>query len=598
MKEAMRHYEMAGTAAKDIPRMLFRLGKIEILNTYASKTDDPALLLWWAQYQESNQAFDAAMDGYRRAKDHLSLVRVLCLTQDFEGAAHVVAATKSRAAAYHLARQFEAQDDIARAIQFYATSGGYSHAIRLSREHQMDGDLMQYALLSKPAQMIECAQYFETKRELEKAVVLYHKGGHLSRAIEVCFQASLFDELHVIADELAHQAQSTTPSNQVNPLVLSQCADFFAKHGHYEKAVPLLLLVHRFDDALNMCVAQKVKITEDMADKLTPAKPASETDTAANKKRMDTLMKLAKCCKQQGAYHLATKKYTQAGAKVKAMKCLLKSGDTEKVVFFANVSRNNDIFVLAGNYLQTLQWHGHVELTKNIVGFYTKAKAFDALAAFYEANATLEIEEGQHYEKAVACLKEAVKALERTSNKDKEKRIARMESRMEGLETLIQAHAAGAMSNPREMVAKLERYIQHLQDHQDNDHANDMEQLCLGEAYKLLVEHAFENQELSQVSALLENMRARKLNVKKYISNRILSQVQMVVRSSTKIMEPEEKVAKGREDLGWKTSASNENEDEAVVDEEMEEEIETAEDSPSAAHNKSSRNRPMVNIRK
>ena len=44
-------------------------------------------------------------------------------------------------------------------------------------------------------------------------------------------------------------------------------------------------------------------------------------------------------CKKQGSYHLATKKYTQAGDKLKAMKCLLKSGDTEKIIFFANVSR-------------------------------------------------------------------------------------------------------------------------------------------------------------------------------------------------------------------------------------------------------------------
>ena len=35
---------------------------------------------------------------------------------------------------------------------------------------------------------------------------------------------------------------------------------------------------------------------------------------------------MAKCCKRQGNYHLASKKYVQAGDKLKAMKCLLKSG--------------------------------------------------------------------------------------------------------------------------------------------------------------------------------------------------------------------------------------------------------------------------------
>ena len=42
----------------------------------------------------------------------------------------------------------------------------------------------------------------------------------------------------------------------------------------------------------------------------------------------------------------------QAGNKEKAMKALLKSGDTEKIVFFAGVSRAPQIYILAANYLQ------------------------------------------------------------------------------------------------------------------------------------------------------------------------------------------------------------------------------------------------------
>ena len=42
----------------------------------------------------------------------------------------------------------------------------------------------------------------------------------------------------------------------------------------------------------------------------------------------------------------------QAGDKLRAMKSLLRSGDTEKIIFFAGVSRNRDIYILAANYLQ------------------------------------------------------------------------------------------------------------------------------------------------------------------------------------------------------------------------------------------------------
>lgn len=67
------------------------------------------------------------------------------------------------------------------------------------------------------------------------------------------------------------------------------------------------------------------------------------------------------------------------------MKALLKSGDTEKIVFFAGVSRQKEIYVMAANYLQSLDWRRDPEVMKNIISFYTKGRALDLLAGFYEA---------------------------------------------------------------------------------------------------------------------------------------------------------------------------------------------------------------------
>ena len=70
---------------------------------------------------------------------------------------------------------------------------------------------------------------------------------------------------------------------------------------------------------------------------------------------------------------------------LQAMKALLKSGDTEKIVFFAGVSRQKEIYVMAANYLQSLDWRKDPEIMKNIIGFYTKGRALDSLAGFYDA---------------------------------------------------------------------------------------------------------------------------------------------------------------------------------------------------------------------
>lgn len=39
------------------------------------------------------------------------------------------------------------------------------------------------------------------------------------------------------------------------------------------------------------------------------------------------------------------------------MKVLIKSGNTEKIKFFAEASRKAELYILAANYLQNLDWH-------------------------------------------------------------------------------------------------------------------------------------------------------------------------------------------------------------------------------------------------
>lgn len=66
------------------------------------------------------------------------------------------------------------------------------------------------------------------------------------------------------------------------------------------------------------------------------------------------------------------------------MSALLKSSDTEKIIFFANTARDKEIYIMAANYLQTLDWKSDANLMKQIEIFYNKATAFEHLASFYE----------------------------------------------------------------------------------------------------------------------------------------------------------------------------------------------------------------------
>jgi hypothetical protein len=67
----------------------------------------------------------------------------------------------------------------------------------------------------------------------------------------------------------------------------------------------------------------------------------------------------------------------------------------------AGVSRQNEVYIMAANYLQSLDWRGNPELLKHILNFYTKARAADRLAAFYSGCAQLEIDDFKEYGKAL-----------------------------------------------------------------------------------------------------------------------------------------------------------------------------------------------------
>ena len=51
------------------------------------------------------------------------------------------------------------------------------------------------------------------------------------------------------------------------------------------------------------------------------------------------------------------RKYTQAGDRVRAIKCLVKSGDTKAVIQFATITRNNEIFKLGHFFKYKIQKH-------------------------------------------------------------------------------------------------------------------------------------------------------------------------------------------------------------------------------------------------
>lgn len=258
-------------------------------------------------------------------------------------------------------------------------------------------------------------------------------------------------------------------------------------------------------------------ITEEMAEKMTVPKESGNMSEAA---RLELLEQIASCCMRQGSYHLATKKYTQAGNKLKAMRALLKSGDTEKIMFFAGVSRQKEIYIMAANYLQSLDWRKEPEIMKNIISFYTKGRALDLLAGFYDACAQVEIDEYQNYDKAHGALIEAYKCMSMSKAKnplDQEAKLAQLQNKMALVKRFLQARRMYA-DDPKESARQCELLLEEPE--LDGS-------VRAGDVYSFLVEHCLQSGNFQAAYRYLEEMRKRlpASSMSYYVSQRTVDAV-------------------------------------------------------------------------
>ncbi len=403
---AIRNFERADSYKNEVPRMLFDQGRMEDLEDYIMQGNDQELLKWWAAHEESQGRYERARRFYQRAGDDLSLVRIACHNREMQEAEDIVNESKNKSAAYHLARQLEAIGEVQQAITYFSMAGTVSHAIRLAMAYGLSSELMAYSLRARPSTMISVARYFEERGEHDRACQLYEKAGDHSRALSLAMKAgndgdghnSMFDVLQTLAENLGENASEKE---------IRECVDYFVNRKAVGRAVELLYKqAKRYDEAIDLCVEHKVTIDDKMAEGMTPPK---SDDPAEQDRRVDTLTKLARALKKQNSWQLACKIFTLAGDRLRAMKCLIRSGETDQIVFYAKSARNKDLYVLAANYLQSLDWNSKPDIMNQIITFYTKAKAFEQLASFYEACSAEEIDSFRDYAKALSALREAAK---------------------------------------------------------------------------------------------------------------------------------------------------------------------------------------------
>ena len=605
---AVRAYEKSGRAHREVPRLLRARGETHALEAYVARrsarrdgsplldddddaktrVDDSRLRLWRARCLESEGDAEGALAEYLACGAFLDATRAYCAAGDLAGAAETVRraeegvananasethsdgetpvasrAGPSRehvlaASAFHLARAFEARDAIGEAIAYFSKAGRFGHAMRLATRHGMDGEAARLALKSVRCEKsaAETARFFLRRGDFTRAAALFAKAGSTRAAAELCFEHDLFEPLAEICENLlvpvsrgtsfqkdVEEKTGDDEEKTERSALLRRCASWLAERGRFEHAV---LLEARAGDraaALRLALEKDVKVDEKMADAL-----VGDGDNAA-------LLDVARLCKRRGEYALSCKLYAKAGERSKAMKALLKTGDAEKVIFFAGVSRDRDAYVMAANFLQTLDWRGDEtgaatetketkdktspDIAKHIVSFYQKAKAYGHLAGFYESCAATEVDEFRDYDAALVALREArrcrAKALAKTEKNetDDETRVSRERTHLAAVDAAVRAigrflDARASLSDDHERASAA---IRSLSDDMAKESATHgarapVATVRAGDAFAMLVEHAFGSQrDAAAAHALLAEMRARGIPVAEYVDGDMLRDI-------------------------------------------------------------------------
>ena len=513
--KAMEFFKLSGCGNREIPRMLIGKGRIDLLEQFMSIGEDNNSLHWWAAYLEANGQIEKALEYYQKSKDWTNIVRVLLALERVEEAKKITDETKDQGSCFLMGKYYESIGEIKLAIYYYALSGRINQAFRLAREHNMDAEIYNLGLKANSHTQNLIGEYFENKGNNEKAVNLYIMAKNIKAAMNLCLATHQYDKLNEIAEMVEFQN---------DPDALRKLAEYFVEKKQYERALGIYIKLKDWEKCLYLCENYKIKISLNTANSM-----LKELDSLSDSNDKEKLtLRLAKQLKQQGDYQLAHDIYVKFGDLKRAMKCLIKQGNKEKVINFANTCRQNELYILAANFLQSLDWNDG-EIVKNIVSFFSKAKAWTNLSSFYELFASVEITEYRNYVKALELYDEALKIVVNKFTDEEHK-----------------AKKEEEIANKIKITKIYQNALLQAKDHPDKSLALCNQMLNLAgvdnvvreiDIYTLMLEIYLTNKDYPASFSVLEVLRTMGKKIDKYVDSKTIEVILASVGKSDKLNE-------------------------------------------------------------
>ncbi|GAB6019440.1 WD repeat-containing protein 19 [Chamberlinius hualienensis] len=196
----------------------------------------PKILLQYAKAKEADGRFQEAAEGYRRAKDHDNLIRILLEhLKNPEEAVELVRETQSIEGAKMVARFFQKLNDFSSAIQFLVMSRCNDEAFELAKKY---GKMAIYAeVLGKEAtddEFRNLAFYYENEKSNYLAGKYFYLSKDYPKALKQLLKVSGKDEgaaIHLATDAVG-KAQDSQLTQQLIRHLLGE-ADGVPKEPKY-----------------------------------------------------------------------------------------------------------------------------------------------------------------------------------------------------------------------------------------------------------------------------------------------------------------------------------------------------------------------------
>jgi len=439
--EAISKYESAGVIQNELPRLSLQANDLKLFFSYISERAvteiHPKLLAWIGHFYEAHQIMESAMEYYEDAKSISDQVRLLCLMGKWDDASKLVLKSNQRSVICLFARllikriQFyskqenvETTVDVEKlkhdVITLYRKARQFAQAMEFALEYEMINDILALSFSAPSPIVCKAAQWFESQNEHKNAILLYSRCGKMNRALALCFVAKQYDALDEISDTL---------NSKTDPNVLLRCGQYFIESGRWSKAAQCFALAKQIDIVIQLCNEHNIKVSSSVIQEL-----------AENESDPELIKRFAALCEQQGMFQLSAQLYIKLKDHLSAMKSLIRSGDATKIIKFAKLVRKRETFILAANYLMTLNPRDNDSNFEIIVSMYSSAQSFDKLARFYEASAQLEIDEYQEYGKGHQLLQKAISVLNSANNiQEKERLIETLSTKVKLIEVYLEA---------------------------------------------------------------------------------------------------------------------------------------------------------------